>query len=220
MSFAAINVAGGSEASTGRGYTGLDGNVTFRVLPDEYQFPPEILGEADDHITVFCAGKDELQDPLEYPVDVVAKDHIVCDLYLLPAALNGRTGSDPLKSVVASLTVHSCDTSGCATPVEGFAMRFRTEPSNNVRLVTDANGYAEAAFSYEAAGGVLIVPEFNDFDRHTPVGQADISCVSSGVELPRTALESPSANQMFALKTAEVADIDCTILLNVDLVEI
>jgi hypothetical protein len=95
-------------------------------------------------------------------------------------------------------------------------MRYRTGPSNDIRLVTDTNGYAETGFSYEAASGVLIVPEFADFDLNTPVGKTDISCTSLGVELPLASIQSGSANQMYALETAEVADISCTIMLNMD----
>ena len=141
MSFAAIDVAGGSEASTGRGYTGLDGNVTFRVLPDEYQFPPEILGEADDHITVFCAGRDELQVPLDYPIEVTARDHIVCDNYLLPAEPD--VGHD-----VTSLTisVFECSETDCDQPVEGQLV-FVGHGSDQINLTTDANGWARADVS-------------------------------------------------------------------------
>jgi hypothetical protein len=84
--FAAIDILPGSYALPAHGFTGVDGNVTFRVIADTYEFPPEILGEPVDRISVFCANNDESRVAVAYPVMVMAEDHVVCDLYLLPAA--------------------------------------------------------------------------------------------------------------------------------------
>jgi len=130
---------------------------------------------------------------------------------LSPAPINAQT-----ETVVVSLAVFDCDATGCTSPVEGFSMRYRTDPNNDIRLVTANNGYAESDFSYQPGSSVLIVPEFVDFERDATVGERDISCESSGVELPMRAVDSESANQMFALDTAEAGDIGCKILLNTD----
>jgi len=84
--FAAMDILGSTDAIPAHGFTGVDGNVTFRVIADTYEFPPEILGETEDRISVFCADNGESRTAVAYPVTVIAEDHVVCDLYLLPAA--------------------------------------------------------------------------------------------------------------------------------------